>query len=80
MSDSKTELLQEVLNLFSSVGVTPGQGTDGRLMSKIMDELSGAVTVKKTVQLPRGRCPVCGAPNLMECDCDPMEQLARAEQ
>jgi hypothetical protein len=80
MSDNKTELLQEVLSLFNSVGVTPGQGQDGKLMSKIVDELAGVAPVRVNVQLPRGRCPVCGAPNLMECDCDPVEQLAKSQQ
>jgi hypothetical protein len=79
MSDNKTELLKETLSLFNMLGVIPGQGADGKLMSKIMDELSGDAPPRVTFTMPRGRCPCCGAPDLMNCDCNPDDQLAAFE-
>jgi hypothetical protein len=79
MSDNKTKLLEETLSLFSMMGVREGQGQDGRLMSKIIDELSGNGPKFTAIEIPKGRCPLCGAANMMDCDCDPMEQLAASQ-
>lgn len=80
MSDNATKLLEEVLNFFIMMGVREGQGQDGRLMVKIIEELSGSGPKIQAVDIPKGRCPVCGAASMMDCDCDPMEQFARSQQ
>jgi hypothetical protein len=76
MSDHN-QLLSDILQLFVNIGVTPGQGDDGRMMVRIQEALAGIVTEapRPKIELPRGRCPCCGAPNLMECDCDPDAQM-----
>ena len=74
------ELLKEVVQLLYSVGVEPGKGRDGQLLERIMAELSGEAAPRPSITLPRGRCPCCGAPNLMECDCNPDDQLAAFEK
>ena len=80
MSDNKTELLREVVQLLYSVGVEPGKGRDGQLLERILAELSGEEAPRPKITIPRGRCPVCGCANLMECECDPNEQLRLLEQ
>jgi hypothetical protein len=76
MSDSKTILLEEVIRLFNSLGVTPGIGADGKLMSRIIAEVEGSgVPVPVKIEIPRGFCPLCGARDLTLCDCDPVAQL-----
>lgn len=80
MSDNKTKLLEETLSLFNMMGVREGVGVDGKLMTRIMAELSGSGTIVPSLEIPRGRCPVCGNRDMMMCDCDPMEQLAASQK
>ena len=80
MSDNKTRLLEETLSLFNMMGVREGVGMDGKLMTKIIAELSGSTSFAPVIEVPRGRCPCCGAPDLTMCDCDPMEQLAASQK
>lgn len=79
MSNKKSILLQEVLNLFETMGVQPGVGIDGKLMVRIRDELVGVIT-QVSIKTPSGRCPLCKAADMMNCDCDPIEQLAALEE
>jgi hypothetical protein len=75
MSDSKIELLRDILRFFNMMGVIPDKGEDGKLMSRIAAEVDGTAPIRPVIQMPRGRCPCCGAPDLMSCDCDPDAQL-----
>jgi hypothetical protein len=66
-------LLLDTLTLFENFGVKPGIGQDGLLMARIQEELAGIKTI--TIITPNGACPVCRAPDMLDCDCDPAEQV-----
>lgn len=80
MSDNQ-ELLRDILNLFGAMGVEPGKGQDGLIMSRVIEAVDGTASPKPmSFQAPRGMCPLCGARDLMSCDCDPNQQLAELER
>lgn len=73
-------LLQQTLNLFEEFGVREGVGKDGILMKNIRDTLAtGSINVLISPTRPSG-CPLCGAASLLDCDCDPAEQMAAMQQ
>jgi hypothetical protein len=80
MSDNKTKLLQEVIAFFNSVGVTPGRGRDGDLMSRIMAEVENDPTAPPVLVSfnpnQRMQCPLCKHPDFNECGCPADEQMA----
>lgn len=81
MSDNKTKLLQEVVMLFNSVGVTPGRGRDGDLMARIQAELDSNPGDAPPMILSfnpnaKMQCPLCKAPDFNECGCPADEQMA----
>jgi hypothetical protein len=78
MSDTK-QLLSDILSLFHSVGVRPGVGPDGQLMTRIQAELGeGAPTPLLAGFNPNMRmaCPLCKAPDFNECGCPADLQMA----
>lgn len=73
-------LLSETVSLMEGYGVRDGVGKDGELLARIREALgTGAVKLMINTARPAG-CPLCGAPNAMECDCDPAAQMAAMEQ
>lgn len=75
MTDNKSALLQEVLDLFESLGVKEGAGRDGMLMQRIRVELATGSNDVVSFDTPGGKCPLCGAADMTLCDCPPDEQL-----
>jgi hypothetical protein len=68
-------LLQETVALMEGFGVREGVGKDGELLKRINEALgTGAVKIMINTSRPSG-CPLCGAPNALECDCDPAAQM-----
>jgi hypothetical protein len=79
MSDNKTKLLQEVLALFTSVGVVSGKGADGQLMARIQAEVAGSDSLPVLLSFnpnQKMQCPLCKAPDFNECGCPADAQMA----
>lgn len=79
MSDNKTQLLNEVVALFSQFGVVPGKGIDGQLMARIQAEIGSESAPPMLFGFNpnmRMKCPLCGAADFNECGCPADEQMA----
>jgi len=83
MSDNKTQLLIDVLNLFNNFGVKSGQGRDGELMARIQAEVSGEGGGETAPPVLFGfnpnmkmQCPLCKHPDFNECGCPADLQMA----
>jgi hypothetical protein len=79
MSDNKLKLLEDVLSLFRYLGVRPGVGPDGQLMTRIQAEVGeGSAPPMLAGFNPnvRMQCPLCKHPDFNECGCPADLQMA----
>jgi hypothetical protein len=69
------QIVRDALQLFEELGVEPGEGLDGMLMTRMQNELAGSNEILSIIN-KSGPCPLCQEPDYRDCDCPVDEQMA----